>query len=126
MTNESGFVPTGDLVLVLPPKIEEKTVGGIVLPQTTFDKEQISCRIGVVIDMGKEAPLHPRMDGIGLGDKVLFPRYVQDKWIVGGDVYYIMRAEAIHGKVTKIPDYEMNAALPSAQVFGYNTPTKAA
>lgn len=122
VVNNSGFEPRGDLVLVLPPKIEMKTAGGIVLAQTTVDKEQISARIGVVIDMGDEASLHSRMKNINRGDEVLFPRYVQDRWIVGGDVYYIMRAGDVHGKVTKRPDTEFNAAIRANEgPFAINT-----
>jgi co-chaperonin GroES (HSP10) len=122
VVNNSGFEPTGDLVLVLPPKVEAKTSSGIVIAQQTVDKEQISCRIGVVIAMGEQAPAHPRMNGIGVGDKVLFPRYVQDRWVVGGDMYYIMRAESVHGKVTKMPDSEFNAAIRANEgPFAINT-----
>jgi len=122
VVNESGFEPTGDLVLVLPPKIETTTASGIAIPQSVIDKEQISCRVAVVIAMGEQAPLHPRMKGIEVGQKVLIPRYVQDRWVVGGDMYYILRAESVHGRVTKIPDYEMNAPVRAKEgPFGVNT-----
>jgi co-chaperonin GroES (HSP10) len=126
VTNESGFTPNGDLVLVLPPKIVDKSPGGIVLPQATKDKEQQATRLGRVVAMGDDAREHPRMKGISEGDMVLFPRYVQDKLPVNGDLYFIMRADQVLGLMTKLPDYEMNAARSSTGVFGYNDPQKAA
>lgn len=126
MVNESGFTPNGDLVLVLPPKIEEKSAGGIVLPQITKDKEQQATRIGHVVAMGDDARLNPRMKDIEVGDMILFPRYVQDKLPVNGNLYFIMRAEQVLGKMDRLPDYEMNAARSSREVFGVNDTTQAA
>ncbi len=53
--NESGIIPTGGHVLVLPKPVEEKTAGGIILPQTTRDTEQQAATIGTIVAVGPSA-----------------------------------------------------------------------
>jgi chaperonin GroES len=120
MQNESGFTPNGDLVLILPPPVEEKTAGGIVLPKTTQQAQGKATRIGQVIDMGDDAAMDSRMTGINIGDMVLFPRYVGDELPVNGVTYLIMRANSILGPITKLPDYQIGAAKSSMEAFGAN------
>lgn len=117
-TNDSGFLPNGDLVLVLPPPVEEKTAGGIVIPDITKAKEGKAARIGTVISIGREAYQHPRMRGINVGDKILFARYSGDFLPIEGIEYIIMRAEQVLGPTTKVPDYAIAAAKSSMEAFG--------
>lgn len=75
--NESGIQPTGGHILVLPEKVEEKTAGGIYLPEDTRDKEQAASTSGVLIDIGPSAWLDID-DGkpwAEVGDKVFYARY---------------------------------------------------
>lgn len=53
--NKSGVTPCGDRVVVLPDIIEEKTVGGIIIPQQERDKHQHSQMAGVLIAVGPDA-----------------------------------------------------------------------
>ena len=120
MQNDSGFIPNGDLVLILPPPTDETTAGGIVLPKTVRDATGRATRIGTVIDYGELATEHPRMHNVSRGTMVLFPRYAGDELPVGGQKYLIMRAESILGPITKVPEYEIGAAKSSLEAFGAN------
>lgn len=126
MKNESGFTPNGDLVLVLPPAVSEKSAGGIVFPESSKKKEEQATRIGRVVAMGDDAAAHPRMKGISVGDMVLFPRYVQDKLPVDGKLYFIMRDVQIMGKIERLPDYEIAAARDAIEMFPSIEPPVAA
>ena len=126
MQNDSGFTPNGDLVLILPLGVDEFSKGGIAMPQTIREKQGRAARVGTVIDFGDVAAEHPRMKNIQRGDMVLFPRYAGDEWPVDGKMYLIMQAISINGKVTKLPDYLMNPAIPSLEAFGGNMTIEAA
>jgi chaperonin GroES len=119
--NESGFIPTGDKVLVLVAKVENKTSGGIVLPDVAKDKEMMARRVGNLLAVAPDAEGAPELHGIELGDVVLFTRYSGDDFPVDGIVYRIMRVQDILGKVTKLPDYVLEGAKSSVEVFGQNT-----
>ena len=46
--------PTGWRVLVLPFKMKEKTKGGLVLSETTLEKQQVASQVGLVMAMGPQ------------------------------------------------------------------------
>ncbi|MCD5390475.1 co-chaperone GroES [candidate division NPL-UPA2 bacterium] len=66
--------PLGDRVLVRPLEKEEKTKGGIVLPDTAKEKPQegevVAVGSGRVLENGKTIPIEVKK-----GDKVLFGKY---------------------------------------------------
>src|SRR5262245_26988515 len=126
MKNESGFTPNGDLVLILPPPVEEKTAGGLILAKSTQMSEEKATKIGTVLDFGPEAGHHSRMRGVKRGDQVIFNRYAGEFLPVGGVMYLIMAAGQIYGPMTKTPDYQLNAAKSSHEVFGANQTAKVA
>jgi chaperonin GroES len=121
MRNDSGLTVTADKILICPMKVEEKTAGGIVLPAASQDKEQLAQQMGTVVAMGLLAAQAPEMDGISLGDTVLFPRYRGQDFPVDGVRYWVMRAQDVLGKATKLPDYVLKGAESSADVFGINS-----
>ncbi len=126
MKNESGLMVTGDKVLVRPVKVEEKTSGGIVLPSMSQDKEQMAQQMGYLVGIGAAAVGRSELDGIALGDLVLFPRYPGQEFPVAGERYWIMRVDAILGKATRLPDYVIRGAESSLSVFGEGGEQKAA
>ena len=92
--------PLGDRVVVKPLEAEEKTKGGIVIPDTAKERPQE----GEVIAVGpgkregdKVIPLE-----VKVGDKVLYGKYsgteIRDK---EGQEYLILREEDILAKVEK-------------------------
>lgn len=86
--------PLGDRVVVEREEAQEKTAGGIVLPDTAKDKPQqgkvIAVGEGRVAKDGKRRPLQ-----IKAGDKVLFTSYAGDEFKVEGEKYFLMREDDI-------------------------------
>jgi len=86
--------PLGDRVLVKPSEGEEKTKGGIVIPDTAKEKPQE----GVVVAAGEG---RKGSDGkvtalsVKTGDKVLYGKYSGTGITVDGEEYIIMREEDI-------------------------------
>lgn len=76
MENKSGLKPVEYKVLVKPITVEERTAGGIILPDQVKDKEQFAKQEGIVISVSEMAftdpdwPIKPKV-----GDKVLFDKY---------------------------------------------------
>jgi len=65
--------PTGYHLLVIVPKVEEKTSGGILLPTDVKSKEDVASIIGQVVLIGKDA--YPNTD----------PRFSDGPWCKEGD-----------------------------------------
>ena len=73
----SGLIPTGGHLLVLPDKVEEKTEGGIYLPDKTKDEEQAAATSGVIIAVGSSAwkDLDDGQPWAIVSDRVTYGRY---------------------------------------------------
>jgi len=90
--------PLDDRVVIEPLEAEEKTPGGIVIPDTAKEKP-IKGRIvavgeGKVLDNGKRlAPV------VKKGDQVIFSKYGGTEYKVHGKEYLIMRESDILAKV---------------------------
>jgi len=69
-----SFKPLGERVVLKLVEAEEKTKGGIVLPDTAKEKPQkgevVAVGSGKVMENGKKAPIE-----VKAGDKVFFSRY---------------------------------------------------
>ena len=53
--NTSGFVPLDVRVLVLPDPVEEKTAGGILLPDQHKEREKFATQKGTLVAAGANA-----------------------------------------------------------------------
>ena len=53
--NSSGIQPVDDRVLVLPTKIDRMTEGGIALPETVAEMEEVGHIKGTIAAMGAQA-----------------------------------------------------------------------
>ncbi|MDD5449947.1 MAG: co-chaperone GroES [Candidatus Omnitrophica bacterium] len=86
--------PLGDRVLIKPLEAQEKTKGGIVLPDTAKEKPQegkvIAVGKGRVSEAGKITPLE-----VKAGDKVLYGKYSGTEITVEGDEYLIVKEDDI-------------------------------
>ena len=82
--------PLADRVIIRPSAAEEKTKGGIILPDTAKEKpvigEVVAVGPGKVTDDGKK--LTPE---VKVGDKVLYGKYSGTEVTVEGEEYLIMR-----------------------------------
>jgi chaperonin GroES len=92
--------PLDDRVVVEPLEAEEKTAGGIVLPDAAKEKPQrgkvISVGKGKLLDDGSRAAV-----GVSKGDEVLFGKYSGSEVKVDGVEYKILRESDILAKVVK-------------------------
>ena len=86
--------PLNDRVLVLRIEEEEKTSGGIIIPDTAKEKPQegkvIAAGPGKFDDNGKRMPLDVKK-----GDRVLFGKYAGSDIKVDGVEHLIMREDDI-------------------------------
>jgi len=75
--NQSGIVPTGGHLLVMPDKGEEMTAGGIYIPKTSQDKEQMAATVGTLVAVGSGAwaDIDDGSPWAAVGDKVSYARY---------------------------------------------------
>ena len=81
--NESGWDPTGSMVLVLQDKAAEKSAGGIIKPDEYKEREEMAAECGVIVALGPTAfawadrERTTRWEGKKpqVGDRVSFQRY---------------------------------------------------
>jgi chaperonin GroES len=83
--------PTGWRMIVLPFKMKNKTKGGIVLAETTLEKQQVASQCGLVLRMGPDCYKDKERYADGPwckeGDWVVFARYAGSRMkIEGGEV----------------------------------------
>jgi chaperonin GroES len=77
--------PLADRVLVEPAAAEEKTAGGIYIPDTAKEKPQK----GKVVAVGNGKPDEPMT--VKVGDSVLYGKFAGTELSVEGRDYLIMR-----------------------------------
>ena len=86
--------PLQDRLLLRPSEGEEKTAGGIIIPDTAREKPQegivIAAGKGKVQDDGRVTPLD-----VKVGDRVLYGKYSGSEVTVAGDKHVILREEDI-------------------------------
>src|SRR6476660_634550 len=92
--------PLDDRVVVKPVEAEERTAGGIVLPDTAKEKPQrgrvVSVGPGKLLDNGERAPI-----GVKEGDEILFGKYSGTELKVDGEEIKILRESDILAKIVK-------------------------
>ena len=87
---EEGKIPkpTGWRLLVLPFKMKEKTKGGIVLAETTLERQQVASQVGLVMAMGpqcyKDKERYPEGPWCKEKDWVMFARYAGSRIKIDG------------------------------------------
>ncbi len=86
--------PLRDRVVVKRIKEEEKTKGGIIIPDTAKEKpiegEVVAVGDGRVLENGKKMPLE-----IKKGDRILFGKYAGTEVEIDGEELLIMREDDI-------------------------------
>jgi chaperonin GroES len=93
-----GFRPLHDRVLVRRVEAEEKTAGGIIIPDSAKEKpaegEIVSVGSGARSDDGKITPLD-----VKAGDRVLFGKWSGTEVKVDGEDLLIMKESDILGVI---------------------------
>ena len=90
--------PLQDRILVKRLSGEEKTKGGIIIPDSAKEKPQegevVAVGNGKVLDNGTKQQLD-----VKVGDKVLFSKYAGTEVKMDGNEYTIMREDDILGVI---------------------------
>ncbi len=90
--------PLHDRILVKRLTNEEKTKGGIIIPDTAKEKPQegevIAVGNGKILENGQKLNLD-----VKIGDKILFTKYAGNEIKIDGVEYTIMREDDILGIV---------------------------
>lgn len=88
--------PLADRIVVKPAEAEEKTAGGIILPDTAKEKPVegtiIAAGPGKVADDGKVIKME-----VKVGDRVLYGKYSGTEVTINGEEYLIMRESDVFG-----------------------------
>jgi chaperonin GroES len=88
--------PLNDRVLVTRVEEEQKTAGGIIIPDTAKEKPQegkiIAAGPGKIGDDGKRTPLNVKK-----GDKILFSKYAGTEIKIDGVEHTFMKEDDILG-----------------------------
>ena len=94
----NGFRPLHDRVLVRRIEAEEKTRGGIIIPDTAKEKpiegEVLAVGPGTRDDSGRIVPLD-----VKVGDRVLFGKWAGTEVLIDGEERIIMKESDILGVV---------------------------
>lgn len=95
-----GFRPLHDRVLVRRVKEEDKTAGGIIIPDTVKEKPQegviVSVGTGTIGDDNERVPLDVKK-----GDKILFGKWSGTEVTLDGEDLMIMKESDILGVIEK-------------------------
>ena len=88
--------PMNDRVLVTRVEEEQKTAGGIIIPDTAKEKPQegrvVAVGPGKRDDSGKRVPLDVKK-----GDRILFSKYAGTEIKIDGEEHIFMREDDILG-----------------------------
>lgn len=90
--------PLGDRVVVRVIEQEEKTKGGIVLPDTAKEKPQqgevLAVGNGAILENGERRPLD-----VKVGDRIIFSKYAGTEVKIDGEELLILSERDILGVV---------------------------
>ncbi len=92
--------PLQDRILVKRIDEEEKSKGGIIIPDSAKEKPMegkvVAVGKGKVLEDGKVLPLD-----VKVGDKILFAKYAGTDIKIGGEEHLIVREEEVLGIIEK-------------------------
>ncbi len=86
--------PLGDKILVEILEAEEKTKGGIILPDTAKEEKSegkvVAVGYGKVLESGKVQPLEVKK-----GDRIIFGKYSGDEILIDGKKHKILKENEV-------------------------------
>ena len=92
--------PLSDRVVIKQSEAEEKTSGGIILPDTAKEKPQIGKIIAVgpgkLLEDGKRSEMNVKKN-----DEVIYARYIGSEVDVDGEKFVVLRESDILGIIEK-------------------------
>jgi chaperonin GroES len=97
--NVSTVKPLGDRVFIKVSASEEKTAGGILLPDAAKEKPQMGEVVGVGPGKPKEEGGYVPLE-VKVGDKVLYSKYAGTDIKLGGEDYVLLSEKDILAAVS--------------------------
>lgn len=98
MSKKLKIRPLHDRIIVKRLEEEQKTKGGIIIPDSAKEKPQeaevLAVGNGKTIEGGKVMPLE-----VKVGDKILFSKYAGTEIKVDGEEYLILKEEDVQAVV---------------------------
>jgi chaperonin GroES len=92
--------PLDDRIVIKQSDAEEKTAGGIILPDAAKEKPQIGKIVeigpGKILDDGKRATMSVKKN-----DEVIYAKYIGNDVEIDGEKYIILRESDVLGIVEK-------------------------
>jgi len=92
--------PLDDRIVIKQSEAEEKTAGGILIPDTAKEKPQLGKIVatgpGKMLDNGKRSQISVKKN-----DKVIYAKYIGSEVEIDGEEYVILREGDILGIVEK-------------------------
>jgi len=92
--------PLDDRVVIKPSQAEEKTAGGIIIPDTAKEKPQmgkiVAAGPGKILDDGKRSPMTVKK-----GNEVIYGKYIGSDVEIDGEKYVILSEKDVLGIVEK-------------------------
>ena len=92
--------PLDDRIVIKQSDAEEKTTGGIILPDTAKEKPQIGKIIatgpGKMLDNGKRSKMSVKKN-----DKVIYAKYIGSEVEIDGKKFVVLRESDILGIIEK-------------------------
>jgi chaperonin GroES len=92
--------PLDDRIIIKQLEAEEKTTGGIILPDTAKEKPQVGKVVetgpGKLLDNGKRAKISVKKK-----DEVVYAKYGGSEVEVDGEKYVILRESDIYGIIER-------------------------
>ena len=86
--------PLGDKVLVEVLEAEEKTKGGIILPDTAKEEKTegkvVAVGTGKILESGKVQPVEVKR-----GDRVIYNKYAGDEILIDGKKHRVLKESEI-------------------------------
>jgi chaperonin GroES len=93
-TTTATITPLGDRILVKRTQADEKTAGGIILPDSAKEKPRegtvIAAGPGKMLDSGERAPMTVKAK-----DHVLFSSYAGSEVKIEGEEYVILNEDEV-------------------------------
>ena len=98
MASKLKIRPLHDRLIVRRLDEEQKTKGGIIIPDSAKEKPQegevLAVGNGKILDYGKKVPLD-----VKVGDKILFSKYSGNEIKIDGKEYLILREDDVQAIV---------------------------
>ena len=93
-TTKLNLRPLGDRVIVKPLPSEEKTRGGVILPDTAKEKPQqgeiVAVGTGRMLENGDKVPME-----VSVGARILYGKYSGTEVKIDGEEYLIVKESEI-------------------------------